>query len=97
MTIDSMNVSWSASPIVGEHLLIRLGRVVTTISKVLDPLVGKSTICSRLHVEKVSRKHSLMSFGYRCSVIEFVDQSMSDIFMSPKPYWVCFIFFCIAS
>ena len=41
---------------VGVHLVIRLGRFVTTISKVFCPPVEKSTICSRLHVENVSTK-----------------------------------------
>ena len=88
-----MVVSWSLIPIFGVHVFTKLGRFVTTISKVLFPLVGKLTICSRLHDRNVSRKQSLMSLRYWCFITEFVSQLISGRFISPPNHIGLFLYF----
>ena len=69
-------VSWSLIPILGVHLFTKLGRCVATISEVFVPLVGKLTVCLRLHDRNVSKKQSLMSlrlilYYWVCLPIDF--------------------------
>ena len=93
-TDDSINTpSWSDTPGMAMHLLIRLGRFVRNRSSVLSLRVGKLTACSRQQFWIVSKNRVLMYDDTWLPSTDAVYHLMSRRFRSPPIHSVAFLFY----